>query len=160
VSRAARCATCVALSLAVPGGSPEAQQGTLPPAGSAADCPVVGGVRVAVTARDTGRAPAAPRELARIDRRTAVDTTFTFDVAERRWVLAELAASVAAGLADTARGRWYLCAGGAVGLRRPTLVVRGARGQIRLRASVDALSRALGPGQTESGRQRTPPRRS
>jgi hypothetical protein len=160
VSRAARCATCVALSLAIPAGAPEAQQAAPPPAGSAADCPVVGGVRVSVTARDTGRAAGAPRELARIDRRAVVDTTFTFDVAERRWVLAELAASVAAGLADTARGRWYLCAGGAVGLRRPTLVVRGARGQIRLRASVDAPSRALGPGQTESGRQHTPPRRS
>jgi hypothetical protein len=160
VSRAARHATCVALSLAIPGVASEAQQAAPPPAGSAADCPVVGGVRVSVTTRDTGKAAAAPRERVRIDRRTAVDTTFTFNVAERRWVLAELAASVAAGLADTARGRWYLCAGGAVGLRRPTLVVRGARGQIRLRASVDTLSRALGPRQTESGRPRTPPRRS
>ena len=123
----------------------------------ATDCPVVGGIRVSVTSRDTGRA--TPRELVRVDRRTSVDTTFRFDVAERRWSLASLAASAAAGLADTVRGRWYLCAGAAVGLTRPTLVIRGARGEVRLRASLAALSRAL-EGSRRTGSSRIPPTRS
>jgi hypothetical protein len=137
--------------------APTGAQVRTPVPGPATDCPVVGGVRVSVTARDTGRAIA--RERVRVDRSTAVDTVFRFDVAERRWALAELAASVAAGLADTTRGRWYLCAGAGAGLTRPTLVVRGVRGQIRLRASVAELSRALGSSRPPSDRLRTPPRR-
>jgi hypothetical protein len=125
---------------------------------SAAACPVVGGVTVSVTARDTGSA--TPRDLVRVDRTTSVDTTFRFDVAERRWALAEMAASVAVGLADTVRGKWYLCAGAGVGLTRPTLVVHGARGQIRLRASLAELSRVLGSRTPQSDPTRTPPRRS
>ena len=124
----------------------------------AAECPVVGGVSVSVTARDS--ATVAPRELVRVDRNTSIDTTFTFNVTERRWSLAELAASVAAGVADTVRGKWYLCAGAGVGLTRPTLVVRGARGQIHLRASLAELSRALGSRTPQSNPTRTPPRRS
>jgi hypothetical protein len=149
----------VVLGVAVAASAAHAQAARTSPAGSASACPVVGGIAASVTVRDTGRA-ARPRELVRVDRRTAVDTTFTFNVAERRWSLSELAASVAAGLADSARGRWYLCAGAAVGLRRPTLVVRGARGQIRLRASLEELSRALESRRPETRRPSTPPRRS
>jgi hypothetical protein len=144
----------ILLAVAKPAG---AQVAGAPATDTATDCPVVGGVRASVTARDTGRA--VPRELVRVDRRTSVDTTFTFDVGERRWNFASLAASVAAGLADTVRGRWYLCAGAAVGLTRPTIVVRGARGEVRVRASLAQLSRALQPSRP-TGRPRTPPRRS
>jgi hypothetical protein len=126
--------------------------------GSAGECPVVGGISVAVTARDT--AGATPRDLVRVDRNTSIDTTFSFDVSERKWAVAELAASVAAGLADTVRGKWYLCAGAGVGLNRPTLTVRGARGQVRLRASLADLSRVLGMSAPRSDPTRTPPRRS
>jgi hypothetical protein len=124
----------------------------------AGQCPVVGGVSLSVTARDTGAT--ASRDLVRVDDNRSVDTAFAFNVIERRWALAELAASVAAGLADTIRGKWYLCAGAGVGLTRPTLVVRGARGQIRLRASLAELSRALGSRTPRSDPTRTPPRRS
>ena len=124
----------------------------------AGQCPIVGGVSVSVTARDSGTA--APRELVRVDRNASVDTTFAFNVTERRWALAELAASVAAGVADTVRGKWYLCAGAGVGLIRPTLIVRGARGQVRIRASLAELSRALGSRTPQSNPTRTPPRRS
>ena len=125
---------------------------------SAAECPVVGGVSASVTVRDT--VGATPRDLVRVDRNTGVDTTFRFNVDERRWSVAEMAASAAAGLADTVRGKWYLCAGAGVGLQRPTLVIRGARGQIRLRASLAELSRALGPRTQPADPTRTPPRRS
>jgi len=152
--RTARAATF--LAVAAPAGAQVSRAAT---AGSATDCPVVGGVRVSVTARDTGRA-AAPRELVRVDRGTTVDTTFTFNVVERRWTFAELAASVAAGLTDSTRGRWYLCAGAGAGLTRPTVVVRGVRGSVRLRASVAELSRALGSSRPQSDRPRTPPKRS
>lgn len=125
---------------------------------SAAECPVVGGVAASVTVRDTAGGPS--RDILRVERNTSIDTTFTFNVVERRWAPAELAASAAAGLADSVRGKWYLCAGAGVGLSRPTLVVRGARGQVRLRASLADLSRALGSRARQADPIRTPPRRS
>jgi hypothetical protein len=80
-------------------------------------------------------------------------------VTERRWTVAELGASAAAGLADTVRGRWYLCAGAAVGLHDPTLVIRGARGRVHLRASLRDLFLAPGPGQ-QNRAPSTPPTKS
>jgi hypothetical protein len=125
---------------------------------SSAECPIVGGVTASLTVRDSAGAP--PRDIVRVDRRASVDTTFSFNVTERRWGAAELAASVAAGLADSVRGKWYLCAGAGVGLNRPTLVIRGAHGQVRLRASLAELSRALGSRAPQREPVRTPPRRS
>jgi hypothetical protein len=150
-----RCAAFVALLAAAR--LTGAQVSNTPITSSTTDCPIVGGVHVSVTARDSGRA--APRELVRVDRTTAVDTTFTFNVAERRWSFASLAASAAAGVADTLRGRWYLCAGAGVGLVRPRLVIQGARGQVRLRASLAELTAALARSQPRGG-SRTPPRRT
>jgi len=136
-------------------------QGASPSAsGSAGHCPIVGGFSASVTARDTANSGAMARTLVRVDRRTSVDTTFRIAVAERRWALSELAASAAAGLADTMRGRWYLCAGAAVGLQRPTLVVRGARGEVRVRASLAELSRALEARRSAPTPPGSSPRRS
>lgn len=154
----ARCHVAAGVALLLAAGRPVgAQSSPASPGGSATDCPVIGGVRVSVTARDTAGAPL--RELVRIDRSASVDTTFRFDVSERRWILSSLAASAAAGLTDTTRGRWYFCAGAAVGLTRPTLVIRGARGVVRLRASLAELSRALERSRA-TDRSRAPLRRS
>lgn len=149
-------AALVLIALAASSATAQRSGGASPRQG--AECPMVGGISATVTVRDSANTPS--RDIVRVDRNTSVDTTFTFNVAERRWSVAEMAASVAAGLADTVRGRWYLCAGAAVGLSRPTLVVRGARGQVRLRASLGDLSRLLSMRAPQGEPVRTPPRRS
>jgi hypothetical protein len=103
----------------------------------------------ALTARDS-----ASRGL-RLDARTAIDTVWRFDIAERRWTKPYFVGWVGAGWSGggaatgttTAPGSsnarsWSACANVAIEMRNPTLVLRGARGTVRLRADVSSLSRA------------------
>ncbi|HJQ19953.1 MAG TPA: hypothetical protein VJ867_06345 [Gemmatimonadaceae bacterium] len=129
--------------------------------GNAARCPVVDGITASVSTDDSSRAgapapPAAP--VPRLDARTAIDTTWSFNVTERTWSWPTLAASVGVGLSggsaasrsggmttapDSSAARaWSICAAASVGMRNSTLTLRGARGTVHLRADVSALQRA------------------
>jgi hypothetical protein len=116
-----------------------------------------------VSAGEAGRGRCAAEQGARVQvttdedsawvttSRLAIDTTWRFDVAERRWSRRSFGASIAAGLGGTggaasggSRDHWWLCAGAAVGMQDPTLLVRGARGLVHLRADLTALAGAGG----------------
>ena len=125
------------------------------------DCPVAKGL-VIQTSTDSVRVN--PKGSAsgglHIDSRQAIDTTWTFDIAERRWTRPYFSALIGAGWASDAHGTgttsapdslaargWSACAGARIDMRDPTLVLRGARGRVHLRADVRSLSI---PGQSSS----------
>jgi hypothetical protein len=85
---------------------------------------------------DTSRAPTARRTS------LALDTTYTFDVAERTWTRTNIEASVAAGAAGSrpSGGRWNVCAGARAFLESATLTIRRARGTVRLHVSLEPLA--------------------
>jgi hypothetical protein len=105
-----------------------------------------------------------PSERIELGARGLIDTTWRFDITERTWSRPFFAASIGAGW--TARGsadgtttaadasaarRSRVCAGVAIDMREPTLVLRGARGVVHLRADVRSIS---GSGQArDSTRQ-------
>lgn len=110
---------------------------------SRGDCAATGALGLRI---DVGPGPARPAREASPSpyERTSLDTTYTFDVAERRWTRPALAASVAAGTSGTDRtgAPWHACAGARVVLEGSMLVIRGARGVVRLHVALDALAAA------------------
>ena len=147
-------------------------------------CPVVSGLVATVTTNESpdsgvARAPrdttAARAPLLQLDARHVIDTTWRFNIADRRWTRSYFAASVGAGWADgfgsgTAAGtttapdsagragshRWSACVGASIGMRDPTLVLHGARGVVHLRADVRPLARAGQAGDTTGQLRRLP----
>ena len=84
---------------------------------------------------------------------TTLDTTFTFDVAERSWSRASLTAYVAGGVSGRTRSAasaadpragWHACVGITLGMQQPTLVMRGVRGQLHLKIDLTPLTRLPG----------------
>jgi hypothetical protein len=117
-----------------------------------AQCPVVSGLGLRLTTGDSG----APRTRATpvlSGDRDLIDTTWRFDIVERRWNQPYLNALVGAGLAagrtasgttgaaDSARS-WSACAGAWIELHRVNLMLRGARGVVHLRTDLRSLRRA------------------
>jgi len=135
------------------------------------ECPVTNGLFVQTSADSGARrnpAPLTPEAL-RADARQTIDTIWTFNISERRWTRPFFSALIGAGWASAARatgtttapgsfdaGAWSACAGARIDMRDPTLVLRGARGQVHLRADVRALSRM---GRRASGDTTSQPRR-
>jgi hypothetical protein len=129
-------------------------------------CPVVNGLFASISTgdsageRDTSRLRDTSNVLLRVDSRMAIDTTWRFNISERRWTRPYLVASVGAGWAGNggASGMttapdsraWSACASAAVGMRDPTLTLRGARGLVRLRADLTSLSRIRGAVRADS----------
>jgi hypothetical protein len=130
-------------------------------------CPDRNGVAAAFTWGDSAGAPgAAPSGRIHLDQRTVIDTVWRFQTAERRWTRAFFAGSIGAGWSGGMRGTgtttardsvgartWSACASAAITMREPTLVLRGARGVVRLRANVGQLSR-IGQARPDSSRER------
>jgi hypothetical protein len=84
---------------------------------------------------------------------TTLDTTFTFDVAERSWTRSSLKAYVAGGVSGRSRNAataadpragWHACVGITVGMEQPTLMLRGVRGQLHLKVDLTPLTRLPG----------------
>lgn len=137
---------------------------------SPARCPVVNGISATATAG--GSRPRANESVLvpRVETRSSIDTTWTFDVRERQWTWRELAASVGLGYAGSSRSApltgtttapdsaartgWSVCAAAGVGMREATLSVRGARGTVHLRADATALTRASSAMRDTTGRPR------
>ena len=119
-------------------------------------CPAANGLGFTVWAGDSASGRDSGRALLRVGQREIIDTVWRFDIAERRWSRPAFFATVGAGWSsaptttgmtsapESTRGSraWHACAGVSIGMREPTLVLRGARGQVHLRADVSALSRA------------------
>jgi hypothetical protein len=130
-------------------------------------CPDRNGVTAAFTWGDSAGAPSAvPSGQIRLDERTVIDTAWRFAIVERRWTRAFFEGAIGAGWMGGTRGTgtttardsvgartWSACASAAITMREPTLVLRGARGVVRLRADVGQLSR-LGQARPDSSRQR------
>lgn len=128
-------------------------------------CPVENGLFATFSTGDrTGRRDTS-NTLLRFDSRTVIDTTWRFDISERRWTRPSVVASVGAGWTGNAdragtttapdTRAWSACASAAVGMRDPTIVLRGARGLVRLRADLTSLSQVRGGVRADS----TQPRR-
>jgi hypothetical protein len=64
----------------------------------------------------------------------------TFDIAERKWARTNFAAMIDVGWASDDRRRFNVCAGVSIEMPDATLVVRGARGRVHFRASLDRLT--------------------
>lgn len=141
-------------------------QGALPAGDSSASaCPVLNGVRIAADWGDT--TSGGTRDSFRLGGRTAIDTTLTFDVAERQWTRPWLRAYVAGGVSGRARtagsaaiatggadsrSSWHACVGVLLGMQQPTLIMRGVRGQMHVKIDLTPLTRI--PGATlDSSRQ-------
>jgi hypothetical protein len=121
-------------------------------------CPMVNGIAASVSTTDSSAGARANSVGYPVDGRSAIDTTWTFDIRERTWTRPLFAASVGLGLTggsaanaasgtttapDSAAARsWNVCAAASVGMRNPTLTLRGARGTVHLRADVSALKGA------------------
>ena len=136
---------------------------------SARECPVVNGLLVSATTGDSAR---RSTPMVRLDGRTAIDTTWTFDVRDRTWSWPRFAASVGLGVTGgpaTSAGRsagmttapdsgaaaeWSVCAAASVGMRNSTLTLRGAKGTVRLRADVGQLTRVGGAARDTTRRPR------
>ena len=161
------CRAALVLLVAVAASS-AAQQG--PPTN--VGCPVSSGLVATVFTGDSTRARRdtnAARPLLKLDARHAIDTTWRFDIAERRWTRPYFGASIGAGWAegfggtaasgtttapDSARARrWSACAGVSIGMRDPTLVLRGARGVVHLRADVRSFRGHGSAGDSASQRR-------
>jgi hypothetical protein len=144
--------TVVALTLTVPV-MIQAQDSVRP------KCPVENGLVATFSAgrtvsanpsKDSVREP-TPASMA------PFDTTWRFDIAERRWSRPFFAASIGLGWTDAGHAlgtttaldafssrKSSACAGVAIGMRDPTLVLKGVRGTVRLRADARSLTRSRG----------------
>jgi len=105
-------------------------------------CPAGNGIRIYTVAG--GADSAAPKQILA----TATDTVLTFDFAERKWSRTDFAAMVDVGWASDDRRRFSVCAGVSVEMPDATLVVRGARGTVHFRASLDRLTLARASSRT------------
>lgn len=139
--------------------APLGAQGTLAStdSGSAA-CVVLNGIRIGADWGDSTGTSGARRDSSNRAGRfrlggTTLDTSFTFDVAERSWTRSSLTAYVAGGVSGRARSAasaadpragWHACVGITVGMQQPTLVLRGVHGQLHLKVDLTPLTRLPG----------------
>ena len=121
-------------------------------------CVVLNGIRIGADWGDSSVATGARRDSSSRAGRfqvggTTVDTTFTFDVAQRSWSRSSMTAYVAGGVsgrsrnaarAGDPRAEWHACAGITLGMQQPTLVLRGVRGQLHLKVDLTPLTRLPG----------------
>lgn len=130
-------------------------------------CLVLNGIRIGADWGDSGSTTAARRDTAnrrgsfRLGGGATLDTTLTFDVAERTWTRSSLTAYVAGGVsgrvrsatnATDPRSSWHTCVGITLSMQQPRLVMRGVRGQLHLKVDLTPLTRI--PGATlDSSRQ-------
>ena len=127
------------------------------------DCPVLNGVRIGADWGDS--TSAGGRGGFRLGGRTTIDTTFQFNVDERRWTRPSLTAYIAGGVsgvtsgastgltpATDPRSEWHTCVGITLTMERPTVVVRGARGQLHLKMDLKPLTRIPGASLGDSSR--------
>jgi hypothetical protein len=112
---------------------PTAQQPTAQTV-STRRCPVLGGIRIAVTGVDTAGMPRFT-----LDTRTTLDTTFVLNITERQWRQPLLTASLEAGVGDTTRARWHACTGVSISMRDVTLTMRDVRGQVHYKVDLTPL---------------------
>jgi hypothetical protein len=99
-------------------------------------CSTGTGVRISTVVGSADSAAPAPALL------TSADTVIKFDFAERKWSRTDFAAMLAVGWASDDRRRFSVCAGVSIEMPDATLVVRGARGTVHFRASLDRLTLA------------------
>jgi hypothetical protein len=129
------------------------------PADSASNaCLVLNGIRIGADWGDSSGVSAARRDTRNRAGQfrlggTTIDTTFTFDVAERSWSRPSMTAYVAGGVSGRSRNAasatnpgagWHACAGITLGMQQPTLVMRGVRGQVHLKVDLTPLTRLPG----------------
>jgi len=121
-------------------------------------CLVLNGIRIGADWGDSAGTSGMSRDTSNRSGRfrvggTTIDTTFTFDVAERTWSRPSMTAYVAAGVSGRARNAasagypragWHACAGITLGMQQPTLVMRGVRGQLHLKVDLTPLTRLPG----------------
>jgi hypothetical protein len=161
MSRARRCARLVgrlaaALLAPLAAGAQATTAGRpdwCPAFGATIDASATGG-----SVTDAAGVPTPVRDtVIRLDARTAIDTTATFSLEERRWRWSSIAAWVAAGAsgggsglaagAHRSAGRgtdsapWHACVGAGLTMRDATLLVRRAGGTIRLKVDLSPLAR-------------------
>lgn len=96
--------------------------------------------------------------------RTSIDTTFRFDVADRRWDWAWVRARIAAGASSAGaaasaggsspdpRRSWHACAGAAIGMDSAVLRLHGVHGQVHLKADLSPLAHLPGGGLADTTR--------
>ena len=121
-------------------------------------CLVLNGIRIGADWGDSTNTSGARRDTSnraghfRVGGAT-LDTTFTFDVAERSWSRSSMTAYVAGGVSGRSRNAasagdpragWHACAGITLGMQQPTLVLRGVRGQLHLKVDLTPLTRLPG----------------
>ena len=174
---------CLALAMAagnVAGARVAAAQVTTTPPPTATSsrapdaCATLNGIRIAA---DWGAAPSvagisgsgasSPKLV--LDSRTTIDTTIAFDIDDKQWTRPQLVAEVAAGVSGGAsagafprpgtgaRGPWHACVGVLVGMRQPTLVLRGVRGQVHLEVDLSPLTGVMGSSSPPSATALPPP---
>lgn len=97
-------------------------------------CAAGNGVRIYTVVGGADSGAVRPRAFA------SVDTVLIFDFAERKWTRTDFAAMVDVGWAGDDRRRFNVCAGVSIEMPDATLVVRGARGTVHFRASLDRLT--------------------
>ena len=120
-------------------------------------CAVLNGIRISASWGDStgaGRRADTARTRFLVDGRTTIDTTLTFNVADRQWSRPSLDAMVAAGASSRASSApWRACVGITVGMQQPTIALRGVRGQLHLKVDLTSLARIPGSGLSDSSRQ-------
>jgi hypothetical protein len=145
------CLTILAAPLA-------AQTATAPTDSGSAACLVLNGIRIGANWGDSTGASGARRDSGNRAGHfqvggTTLDTSFTFDVADRSWTRSSLTAYVAGGVSGRARNvavaadpraGWHACVGITVGMQQPTLVLRGVHGQLHLKIDLTPLTRLPG----------------
>ena len=147
----AGCLTMIAASLG-------AQTTPTPVDSGSSACLVLNGIRIGAnwgdsTGTSTPRRDTSNRAGSFRVGGTTIDTTFTFNVAERTWSRPSMTAYVGGGVsgrtrtaarAGDPRAVWHACAGAALRMERPTLVLRGVRGQVHLKVDLTPLTRLPG----------------
>jgi hypothetical protein len=132
-------------------------------------CLVLNGIRIGADWGDsvgTGARTDTSRGGFRLGGSALLDTTLTFDVANRTWSRSSLTAYVAGGVsgrtrdaaaAPDPRSSWHACVGITLAMQQPTLVMRGVHGQMHLKIDLTPLTRI--PGATLGDSSRNQPRR-
>ena len=149
---------CIVACLTMIAASLGAQTGPAPADSASTACLVLNGIRIGADWGDStgvSGARGATRNGAGQFRLggTTIDTTFTFDVAERSWSRPSMTAYVAGGVSGRSRTAgsttnagpgWHACAGITLAMEQPTLVMRGVRGQVHLKVDLTPLTRLPG----------------
>jgi len=137
---------------------------------SGSACVVLSGIRIGADWGDSlgaGRTDTSQgRGGFRLGGGTTIDTTFNFNISERRWSRPSLTAFVAGGVSgrtrnasasNDPRSRWHACVGVTLAMQRPTLVLRGVQGQVHFKVDLTQLTRI--PGATIDSSRQNQPRR-